>query len=222
MDVLIGIGLSKKYMNGDVEIAALQDVNICIHEGEFLAIIGPSGSGKTTLMNVLCGLEEPSSGKVFCNDHSIWDMDPDSRNVFRRENIGVIFQQYNLLTALNVYDNIVFPLKLSKKQIDEEFVDQIINSLDLKDQLLQYPDTLSGGQQQRVAIARAMCSRPNIIFADEPTGNLDSRMSKEVIVLMKELAKKHHQTVAVITHDDDIAKGADRILKIMDGVILDV
>lgn len=159
MDVLTGTGLSKRYRNGDAEVTALKDVNICIHQGEFLAITGPSGSGKTTLMNVLCGLEEPTGGMVFCNVHSIWDMDPDTRSIFRRENIGVIFQQYNLLTVLNVYENIVFPLQLSKKRIDRDFVDQIIDSLGLKNQLSQYPDTLSGGQQQRVAIARAICGR---------------------------------------------------------------
>jgi putative ABC transport system ATP-binding protein len=214
-----GISITKVFETGTVYVKALDNVSIEIMQGEFVAIVGASGSGKTTMLNILGGLVRPTKGMVYINDISIWDLNEEERTIFRREQIGFVFQKFNLIQFLNVYENIVLPLKLGKKEIDHEFVEQLISTLELKDQLLQMPETLSGGQQQRVAIARALVTRPAILFADEPTGNLDSKMGNEVIDLIQILAKELHQTVAIITHSEEVASKADRIIRVMDGKI---
>lgn len=220
MHIINVVSLKKIYLNGNVEVRALNNINLSIEEGEFITIIGPSGSGKSTLLNMLGGLDYPTGGIVSVNGKILAEMDNEELAVFRRRNIGFVFQNYNLIPSLNIYENIVLPIKLDNGSIDEKFVGELTDGLEISREINMMPDELSGGQQQRVAIARALITRPTIVLADEPTGNLDSGNSEKVIKLMKEMARKYHQTMAVITHNERIANMADRIIRIEDGMII--
>lgn len=211
--------LCKYYGNGENEVKALQDVNIEIERGEFVAVVGKSGSGKSTLLHMLGGLDHPTDGKVYIGKKNIFSYKEDELAVFRRRKIGFIFQSFNLISSLNVWENIIFPISLDGKKIDEAFLKDIIQTLGLEKKLHNLPNTLSGGQQQRVAIARAIASKPEILLADEPTGNLDSKTSAEVMGMLKMSVEKYGQTLVMITHDEDIAQIADRILVIEDGKV---
>lgn len=217
MNAVKTVSLTKAYVNGDISTLALNRVSLEIKKGEFVSIVGNSGSGKTTLLNIIGGLDKPTEGAIYINDISIYDLEEEERCIFRRENIGFIFQNYNLLPVLNVYENIVLPERLDGKEIDDEYIEEVANALGIGEILMQMPNTLSGGQQQRVAIARALCVKPAIILADEPTGSLDSKASWEVIRLMREAADRYNQTIAVVTHSEEIAKKTDRIIRIEDG-----
>ena len=212
--------LCKYYGKGENQIKAVDEVNIAIEQGEFVAIVGRSGSGKSTLLHMAGGLDTPTSGKVYLKDKDLYSMREDELAVFRRKKIGFIFQAFNLVSSLNVWENIVLPLGLDGKKVDEEFVWDIIETLALGKRTKNLPSALSGGQQQRVAIARALVTRPDIIFADEPTGNLDSKTSDEVMALLKMSAEKYGQTIVMITHDEEIAQIADRIMVIEDGRVV--
>lgn len=211
--------LCKYYGSGENQIRAVQNANISIQKGEFVAIVGKSGSGKSTLLHMLGGLDTPTSGKVLIRGKDIFSYKEDDLAVFRRRKIGFIFQSFNLVSSLNVWENIVLPVGLDGRKADEKFVMDIVETLGLERKLHNLPNTLSGGQQQRVAIARALASRPDILFADEPTGNLDSRTSDEVITLLKMSVEKYGQTLVMITHDEEIAQIADRIFMIEDGKV---
>lgn len=213
--------LCKFYGTKDNLVKAVNNVNIQINQGEFVAIVGKSGSGKSTLLHMLGGLDTPTKGKVLLSGKDMYAMNEDKLAVFRRRKIGFIFQAFNLVSSINVWENIVLPLGLDGKKVDEAYVNDIITTLGIDDRIHNLPNTLSGGQQQRVAIARALVTRPEILFADEPTGNLDSKTSDEVIALLKMTAKKYGQTIVMITHDDEIAQVADRIIVIEDGQVVD-
>ncbi len=219
MSIAVVKGLNKIYKNGDSELYALSDVGLQVEEGEFLAIVGTSGSGKSTLMNILGGLDRPTEGSVKVGGVELTELSQDELTVFRRRNLGFIFQNFNLIPVLNAYENMVLPLKLDGAKADPEFTELVIQSLGLKEKIFQLPNTLSGGQQQRVAVARALLAKPALILADEPTGSLDSRTGMEVIGLMKVLAGKFHQTLVAVTHNEEIAQMADRIIRIEDGKI---
>ena len=212
--------LKKYYKLGDNTVKALDDINFRVREREFVAIIGKSGSGKSTLLHMLGGLDVPTSGEVCIAGRNIAGMNREKLTIFRRRKVGFIFQSYNLVQDLNVYENIVLPVKLDGKRVDRDFVEEIIQLLQLEDKKAALPGTLSGGQQQRVAIARSLAAKPQIILADEPTGNLDSMTSHEVMGLLKVVAKRYAQTIILITHDQDIAQMADRIVRIEDGRII--
>lgn len=197
----------------------MDDSNIAIEQGEFVAIVGKSGSGKSTLLHMMGGLDYPTRGKVYVGDMDLFSLKEDALAVFRRRKIGFVFQAFNLVSSINVWENIVFPIGLDGKKVDTDFVKDIVSTLGLDHKIHNLPNTLSGGQQQRVAIARALASRPAIVFADEPTGNLDSKTSDEVISLMKMSAQKYGQTLVMITHDEDTAQLADRIIVIEDGKV---
>lgn len=222
MEIVKTENLTRLYGKEQTLIRALYHVNLCIQDGEFIAIVGSSGSGKTTLLNMLGGLDYPTEGSITIRGQVLEKLKPDERTVFRRRNIGFIFQNYNLMPVLNVYENIVLPLKLDGLKEDSVFLEEIIAVLKLEDKLNRMPETLSGGQQQRVAIARALVSKPAIILADEPTGNLDSKTGMEVIGLLKTSAKKFHQTILVVTHNEAIAQMAGRIIRIEDGEVQEV
>lgn len=219
MEVLKTTDLKKIYQTPSGEVRALDGVNISIAEGEFVAIIGSSGSGKTTLLNMLGGLDDPTSGDIIVRGRNLTTLTSEELTVFRRRNIGFVFQNYNLLPILNVSENITLPLKLDGMGQDLNFFDQITDSLKLKDKLYSMPNTLSGGQQQRVAIARALSMKPAVILADEPTGNLDSKTGIEVVGLLKASATKFSQTIVVVTHNEEIAQMADRMIRIEDGKV---
>lgn len=221
MSILETKGVKKYYGKDENLVKALDDVNIYIEKGEFIAIVGTSGSGKSTLLNMLGGLDIPTEGKVYVEGKDIFLMNSDDLTIFRRRNVGFIFQSFNLVPILNVYENIVLPIELDGGQIDKEFVDNIINTLGLKDKIDRLPNNLSGGQQQRVAIARALVTKPSIILADEPTGNLDSKTGQEVLGLLKVTSEKFNQTIIMITHDEAIAQMAHRVIRIEDGKIVD-
>lgn len=212
--------LKKYYRLGDNTVKALDDVNFRVREQEFVAIIGKSGSGKSTLLHMLGGLDVPTGGEVCIAGRNIAGMKREELTVFRRRKVGFIFQSYNLVQDLNVYENIVLPIRLDGKRVDRDFVEEIMQLLQMEDKKEALPGTLSGGQQQRVAIARALAAKPQIILADEPTGNLDSMTSHEVMGLLKVVAKRYAQTIILITHDQDIAQMADRIVRIEDGRIV--
>lgn len=212
--------LCKFYGVGDNLVKAVDHVSLSIAQGEFVAIVGKSGSGKSTLLHMMGGLDYPTGGKVKLKDKEIYSMTEADLAVLRRRKMGFIFQAYNLVSAINVWENIVLPVGLDGQKIDRAFVDDIISTLGLESKLKNLPNTLSGGQQQRVAIARALVTRPNIIFADEPTGNLDSKTSEEVIGLLKMSANKYGQTIVMITHDEEIAQIADRVLIMEDGQVV--
>lgn len=220
MSILKTENLIKIYGQESNMVKALDNVSIEINEGEFVAIIGTSGSGKSTLLNMLGGLDKPNSGETIISNKKISSMKDEELTIFRRRNIGFIFQNYNLVPILNVYENIVLPIELDGVKIDKEYVDSIINTLGLKEKLTNMPNNLSGGQQQRVAIARALATKPAIILADEPTGNLDSKTSMDVIGLLKITSKKFNQTMVMITHNEEIAQLADRIIRIEDGKVV--
>lgn len=210
----------KKYYGTEPNITkALDGVTLVINEGEFVAIVGTSGSGKSTLLNMMGGLDIPTSGKVKVRGKELSEMKDEQLTIFRRRNIGFIFQNYNLVPVLNVYENIVLPVELDGDSVDHKFMDDVVGMLALKDKLNNMPNNLSGGQQQRVAIARALVSKPAIILADEPTGNLDSRTSSDVLGLLKVTTGKFNQTIVMITHNSEIAQLADRIIRIEDGRI---
>ena len=217
MEMIKAAGLKKYYVTDNYEVHALDGVSLSVEEGEFLAIIGTSGSGKTTLLQILGGLDEPTAGGVWIRGNSLKDMTEDERTIFRRRNIGFVFQQYNLIPVINVYENIVLPLRLDGAEIDEKLLEDIVRTLKIGEKLENLPEELSGGQQQRVAIARALMVKPAVLLCDEPTGNLDSVTSMEVISLLKTCAARFHQTVIVVTHQEAIAQMADRILRVEDG-----
>ena len=221
MEMIKAAGLKKYYVTDNYEVHALDGVSLSVEEGEFLAVIGTSGSGKTTLLQILGGLDEPTAGGVWIRGNSLKDMTEDERTVFRRRNIGFVFQQYNLIPVINVYENIVLPLRLDGAEIDEALLEDIVRTLKIGEKLENLPEELSGGQQQRVAIARALMVKPAVLLCDEPTGNLDSVTSMEVISLLKTCAARFHQTVIVVTHQEAIAQMADRILRVEDGKLYD-
>ena len=217
MEMIKASGLKKYYVTDNYEVHALDGVSLSVEEGEFLAIIGTSGSGKTTLLQILGGLDEPTAGGVWIRGNSLKDMTEDERTIFRRRNIGFVFQQYNLIPVINVYENIVLPLRLDGAEIDEKLLEDIVRTLKIGEKLENLPEELSGGQQQGVASARAVLVKPAVMWCDEPTGNLDSVTSMEVISLLKTCAARFHQTVIVVTHQEAIAQMADRILRVEDG-----
>ena len=220
MSILKANNLIKIYGKDENMVSALNDVSIEIEEGEFVAIVGTSGSGKSTLLNMLGGLDTLTRGEVFINGKRLNDMNDEELTIFRRRNIGFVFQNYNLVPILNVYENIVLPIELDGVKIDTEYVDSIIEILGLTEKLTNMPNNLSGGQQQRVAIARALATKPALILADEPTGNLDSKTSMDVIGLLKMTSQKFNQTIVMITHNEEIAQLADRIIRIEDGRVV--
>lgn len=217
MSIIKTKNLIKEYGQGENTIFALNNVSIDLEEGEFVAIVGSSGSGKSTLLNMLGGLDFPNEGEIYVRGTRLSDLKGDDLTIFRRRNIGFVFQSYNLIPILSVYENIVMPLELDGIQADTDFINEICEKLKITDKLHQMPGQLSGGQQQRAAIARALSTKPAIILADEPTGNLDSKTSVEVAGLLKMSALAFHQTIALVTHDEEIAQMADRIIRIEDG-----
>ena len=220
MAILETKNLKKIYGSGENEVHALDGVSISVEEGEFVAIVGTSGSGKSTLLNMLGGLDRPTSGSVVVRGKELMQMKDEQLTIFRRRNVGFVFQNYNLLPILNVYENIVYPIEIDGSKVDKEFVKQIIHNLGFERKLKNMPNNLSGGQQQRVAIARALATKPAIILADEPTGNLDSKTSMDVILLMQSISREFNQTILMITHNEEIAQMADRIIRIEDGEIV--
>lgn len=220
MIVLETTGLQKIYGAGDMAVHALDGVDLAVEKGEFLAIVGTSGSGKSTLLHMLGGLDRPTSGNVIVDGKDIFSLKDEALTIFRRRKIGFVFQNYNLVPVLNVYENIVLPVQLDGVTPDQSYIEGIIGTLGLKDKLDALPNNLSGGQQQRVAIARAMAAKPAIILADEPTGNLDSKTSQDVMGLLKVTSQKYAQTIVMITHNEEIAQLADRIIRIEDGRIV--
>lgn len=220
MNILSTHDLTKIYGNGDNEVHALSHVSLDIEEGTFVSIIGSSGSGKSTLLNLLGGLDRPTNGEVVVDGKSIFEMRDEELTIFRRRKIGFVFQNYNLMPILNVYENIVLPIELDGVKIDEAYVERIMDMLKLSEKRYAMPNQLSGGQQQRVAIARALAAKPSIILADEPTGNLDSKTSMDVIALLKLTSKEFAQTIVMITHNEEIATIADRMIRIEDGKIV--
>lgn len=219
MNILEGIDLKKYYGEEPNIVKALDGVNLTVKKGEFLAIVGTSGSGKSTLLNMFGGLDSPTSGKIIVTGQDISQLSDDELTIFRRRNVGFVFQNFNLVPMLNLYENIVLPLDLDGETIDEEYIKEIIELLNLKDKKRRFPNYLSGGEQQRGAIARALATKPSIILADEPTGNLDSKTSAEVLGLLKSTSKRFNQTIVMITHNNEIAQLADRIVRIEDGRI---
>lgn len=221
MNLLKVSHISKTYGSGENAVHALKDVSFSVPKGEYVAIVGESGSGKSTLLNLIGGLDMPTSGKVIIDGKPIFSMDDKKLTIFRRRNIGFIFQAFNLVPELTVEQNIIFPLLLDHQKPDKKYLEELLNVLNLKERRNHLPAQLSGGQQQRVAIGRALITRPALILADEPTGNLDSRNSSEVIALLKEASKKYEQTILMITHNRRIAQTADRILQVSDGTLTD-
>ena len=219
MNILETTGLKKIYGTGDTAVHALRGVDIKVQQGEFVAIVGTSGSGKSTLLHMLGGLDRPTEGVVMVDGKNIFSLKDEELTIFRRRKIGFVFQNYNLVPVLNVYENIVLPIQLDGNIPDAAYVDSIVETLGLKSKLSNLPDNLSGGQQQRVAIARALATKPAIILADEPTGNLDSKTSQDVLGLLKMTSQKYSQTIVMITHNEEIAQLADRIIRIEDGNI---
>ena len=213
--------ISKTYGSGEAAVHALKDVSFAVPKGEFVAVVGESGSGKSTLLNMIGALDTPTSGKVFIDGKDIFAMKDSNLTIFRRRNIGFIFQAFNLIPELTVEQNIIFPVLLDYQKPDKKYLEEILTVLNLKERRKHLPSQLSGGQQQRVAIGRALITRPALILADEPTGNLDTQNSSEVIALLKEASKKYEQTIIMITHNRSIAQTADRVLNVSDGVLTD-
>ncbi|NMM65893.1 ABC transporter ATP-binding protein [Clostridium sp. P21] len=220
MTILKTTNLKKYYGSGEMAVHALDGVSLSVENGEFVAVIGTSGSGKSTLLHMLGGLDCPTSGTVMVDSKEIFKLKEEELTIFRRRKIGFVFQSFNLVPMLNVYENIVLPIELDGNKPDKSYVNQIIQTLGLESKLQNLPNQLSGGQQQRVAIARALATKPAIVLADEPTGNLDSRTSQDVIGLLKVTGKKFNQTIVMITHNEELAQLADRIIRIEDGKIL--
>lgn len=219
MSILQIQDLKKYYGQGDHIVKALDGISLTVEKGEFVAIVGTSGSGKSTLLHMLGGLDRATEGKVYVDGNDLFDMNDDKLTIFRRRSVGFIFQSYNLIPILNVYENIVLPIELDGARVDKGYVNQVIETLGLKEKVNNLPANLSGGQQQRVAIARALATKPSIVLADEPTGNLDSKTSQEVLILMKQMSQKFNQTIVMITHNEGIAQTADRVIRIEDGQI---
>lgn len=220
MIILQTTDLRKQYGQGDTAVHALDGVNLQIESGQFVAIVGTSGSGKSTLLHMLGGLDRPTSGTVMVDGKDIFALSDEELTIFRRRKIGFVFQSYNLVPTLNVYENIVLPIQLDGRQPDQDYIQQIIHTLGLDGKLENLPNQLSGGQQQRVAIARALATKPAIILADEPTGNLDSRTSQDVLSLLKVTSQRFSQTMVMITHNEEIAQLSDRIVRLEDGRIV--
>ena len=220
MSILETKDLHKIYGSGDTEVRALDGVNLSVENGEFVAIVGTSGSGKSTLLHMLGGLDRPTSGSVTVDGKDIFELKDEALTIFRRRKIGFVFQSYNLVPVLNVYENIVLPIQLDGRRVDEDFIGKIVKTLGLDGRLDALPSQLSGGQQQRVAIARALAAAPAIVLADEPTGNLDSKTSQDVLGLLKVTSQKFSQTIVMITHNEEIAQMADRVIRIEDGRIV--
>lgn len=221
MTILSTQDLKKIYGSGENEVHALDGVNLQVEKGEFVAVVGTSGSGKSTLLHMLGGLDRPTSGSVTVDGKDIFSLKDEELTIFRRRKIGFVFQNYNLVPVLNVYENILLPVQLDGSSPDQSYIQEIIHTLGIASKLENLPNNLSGGQQQRVAIARALASKPAIILADEPTGNLDSRTSQDVIGLLKVTSQKFSQTIVMITHNEEIAQLADRIIRIEDGKLLE-
>lgn len=221
MDLLEVKSLYKTYGSGETAVKALKDVSFSVPKGEFIAVVGESGSGKSTLLNMIGALDTPTSGKVFIDGKDIFTMKDSKLTIFRRRNIGFVFQAFNLIPELTVEQNIIFPVLLDYKKPDTNYLEELLTVLNLRERRNHLPNQLSGGQQQRVAIGRALMTRPTLILADEPTGNLDTQNSSEVITLLKEASKKYEQTIIMITHNRAIAQTADRVLQISDGVLTD-
>lgn len=220
MEILKTKGLKKYYGSGDIAVKALDGVDFSVENGEFVAIVGTSGSGKSTLLHMIGGLDRPTEGSVEVAGKNIFSLKDDALTIFRRRKIGFIFQSYNLVPVLNVYENILLPIELDGNQVDEKYLGRIIQTLGLEEKVNNRPSQLSGGQQQRVAIARALASKPAIVLADEPTGNLDSKTSQDVMGFLKVTGEKFKQTIVMITHNEEIAQMADRIIRIEDGRIV--
>lgn len=219
MSILESKDLCKTYGSGESEVRALDHVSIRVEDGEFISVVGTSGSGKSTLLNMLGGLDRPDSGSVTVSGRDIFSMKDEELTIFRRRNIGFVFQNYNLVPVLNVYENIVLPIELDGSEADKEYVGRIIDTLGIVKKLTAMPNQLSGGQQQRVAVARALAAKPAIILADEPTGNLDSKTGMDVISLLKVTSREFHQTIVMITHNEEIALMADGMIRIEDGKV---
>lgn len=220
MEILQAKALKKIYGSGENSVHALDGVNFSVEKGEFVAVVGTSGSGKSTLLHMLGGLDRPTEGNVIVDGENIFSLKDEALTIFRRRKIGFVFQSYNLVPVLNVYENIVLPVQLDGSEVEKAFLDQIVQTLGLNERLDALPNQLSGGQQQRVAIARALIAKPAIILADEPTGNLDSKTSQDVLSLLKVTGRKFTQTIVMITHNEEIAQMADRIIRIEDGRIV--
>ena len=220
MEILRVENLCKTYGKGKNEVKALDHISFSVNKGEFIAIIGPSGSGKSTLLHILGGVDKPTSGKVFMNDHDVYVQNDEQLAIFRRRQVGLIYQFYNLIPVLNVVENMTLPLKLDGQKVNEERVNELLDLLGLAERRKHLPSQLSGGQQQRVSIGRALINAPALVLADEPTGNLDSKSSQEIIGLLKHSNKKYGQTLIVITHDENITLQADRIIRIEDGQVV--
>ena len=220
MEIVKTIDLCKSYGTGNTKVEALKNINLSICQGEFVAVVGASGSGKSTLLHLLGGVDKPSSGKVFVNGVDVYSLSEKELAIFRRRNVGIIFQFYNLVPVLTAEENMLLPLLLDSNKIDKDRFQELINILGLDDRRNHLPNELSGGQQQRVSIGRALAYNPSIVLADEPTGNLDSKNSKEIVDLLKISVKKYNQTLIIITHDLNIASQADRIISIEDGMIV--
>lgn len=220
MEILKIENVKKEYANGDKKLYALDDVSLAINQGEFIAIIGPSGSGKSTLLHIIGGIDKPTSGKVLINGADISSLRSDKMTIFRRQNIGIVYQFYNLIPTLNAEDNITLPVLLDGKKVDKEKLEELIQLLNLEKRRNAMPSELSGGEQQRVSIGRALINSPSILLADEPTGNLDSKASKEIVEIFKYYNKTYKQTILLVTHDEEIALQADRIIKLQDGKIV--
>ncbi|MCC0684539.1 ABC transporter ATP-binding protein [Clostridioides sp. ZZV15-6383] len=219
MEILRVENLTKSYGKNETKVDAIKNVSLSVEKGTFIAITGPSGSGKSTLLHLLGGVDRPTSGKVYINDVDIYNLKTKDLAIFRRRNIGLIYQFYNLIPVLNVKENILLPAELDNRDIDKEYLNDLMKTLGLNDREKHLPNQLSGGQQQRTSIGRALINRPSIVLADEPTGNLDSKNSKEILELLKLSVKKYNQTLIMITHDKNIALQADRIIGIEDGII---
>ena len=219
MEILKVENLDKSYGKGEAKVDALKNINLSINKGEFVAIVGPSGSGKSTLLHLIGGVDKPTKGKVYINNVDIYSLKEKDLSIFRRRNVGLIYQFYNLIPVLSAKENILLPAELDNRKIDKEYLDDLLKTLGLKERENHLPNELSGGQQQRTSIGRALINRPAVILADEPTGNLDSKNSKEVLELLKLSVKKYNQTLIMITHDINIALQADRVITIEDGII---
>ena len=219
MEILKVENLTKSYGKGEAKVDAIKNINLSINKGEFVAIVGPSGSGKSTLLHLLGGVDKPTSGKVYINDVDIYNLKEKDLSIFRRRNVGLIYQFYNLIPVLSVKENILLPAELDNRKIDKDYLDDLLKTLGLKERANHLPNELSGGQQQRTSIGLALINRPSIVLVDEPTGNLDSKNSKEVLELLKLSVRKYNQTLIMITHDPSIALQADRVITIEDGTI---
>ena len=221
MDILKVQNLTKIYGTGETAVHALDGVSFEVERGEFVSVVGRSGSGKSTMLHMIGGLDKPTSGAVVVDGRSLENMDDEALTIFRRRNIGFVFQQYNLIPMLNVWENVILPVKLDGKKLQRDYVEMVIDTLGLSNKMWNLPCTLSGGQQQRAAIARALAAKPGLLLCDEPTGNLDSQTSQDVLGLLKVTSEQFHQTVIMITHNEEIAQLADRILRIEDGRLQD-